>query len=618
MAMERDWLTFSIFLALIASVHGFCPPGCTCSNQTQNVLCDNVRVESIPIFLNPSLKTLSLRSSNVRLDTDSIRLYKDLEFLDLSHNKIEEFPSEFFDQLTNLRELRLAGNQISKIDIDLFANLEKLEYLDLSANKISQIESSAFEGLSALRFLNLSANQLRLVEPNFNALTQLKQLDISRNDVRTIASDSFQSLVALQHLNLADNSIGHLLPQMFTRQNHLKTLDLQGNHLEEIKQSTFDGLFSLETLNLSRNMLRQIDTSNWQSLKKLDSLDLSRNPLFSLDASPFRSLVSVRTLKLDGIDYLTEIKNNSFDGGLYNLESLSISGCSQLVRIHPAAFAGNLALKKVDLSDNALESLDPATLRWELLDQLHLSNNPWNCNCSLLSFLPGVMRRIKRSNAVCVKPEQLASVALTDAKLPQCSSKTDTTLLLLGAAVFLTLLIIIVLFVFCIRSSVCCFWRKNRKLTSNKNGRAPLYAPSSSFSDSLIYDKQHDPSTNMMVVTCEPSGRSITSSNSTNYPHFRPAFGYPLQNEGQTDYYSSIALPPPHFEPCHQCSNGYATCTLGMINSGPVDPNFVHYSMEASPYAVSHGRLVRPPSFIAPPPPPTVPPPKLAYRHMDV
>lgn len=193
---------------------------------------------------------------------------------------------------------------------------------------------------------------------------------------------------------------------------------------------------------------------------------------------------------------------------------------------------------------------------------------------------------------------------ITFQKLPECSSKADSTLILLGAAVFLTLLIIVVLFVFCIRSAFCC-WRRNGKHSGNKNGRAPLYAPSSSFSDSLIYDKQHDASATM-VVTCEPSGRSVTSSNSLNYPHFRPPFGYSQQNEGQADYYSSIPLPPPHFEPCHQCSNGYATCTLGMMSQASMDPGFAHYPMEASPYAVSQGRLIRPPSFVAPPPPPSM------------
>lgn len=97
------------------------------------------------------------------------------------------------------------------------------------------------------------------------------------------------------------------------------------------------------------------------------------------------------------------------------MENLSISGCSQLIRIHPAAFASNLALKRVDLSGNGLETLDPATLRWELLEHLNLRDNPWNCNCSLLGFLPGVVRRIKRSEALCVKPEQLRGVQLSNA-----------------------------------------------------------------------------------------------------------------------------------------------------------------------------------------------------------
>lgn len=173
----------------------------------------------------------------------------------------------------------------------------------------------------------------------------------------------------------------------------------------------------------------------------------------------------------------------------------------------------------------------------------------------------------------------------------------------------------LVLLVFCIRSVFCC-WRPNQKLKNNKNGRAPLYAPtSSSFSDSLIYDKQHDPSATM-VVTCEPSGRSITSSNSLNCPHFRPYLCY-QQNE-PTDYYSSIPLPPPQFETYHHHfprSNGYATCLPEMFH--PISNNYGQYSEEASPYAVGQSRIMRPPSFIAPPPPPSIPPPKLAYRYVD-
>lgn len=71
----------------------------------------------------------------------------------------------------------------------------------------------------------------------------------------------------------------------------------------------------------------------------------------------------------------------------------------------------------MDLSLNLLETLSAETLRWEMLDYLDLSGNPWVCNCSLLSFLPGVLRRIKRSGnrAVCVQPEQMLGVELSNA-----------------------------------------------------------------------------------------------------------------------------------------------------------------------------------------------------------
>jgi Leucine-rich repeat (LRR) protein len=153
-AMNLRWskLGISFLLLIIATVDAFCPPGCTCSNETRNVICDNVKVDSIPIFLNPALTRLSLRNSQVRLDKDSIRLYKgalhfflllshligqclDLEYLDLSHNQIEEFPEEFFDQLTNLKDLRLTGNRIAKLDTNLFANTERLEVIRIFSCK---------------------------------------------------------------------------------------------------------------------------------------------------------------------------------------------------------------------------------------------------------------------------------------------------------------------------------------------------------------------------------------------------------------------------------------------------------------------------------------------------
>lgn len=99
------------------------------------------------------------------------------------------------------------------------------------------------------------------------------------------------------------------------------------------------------------------------------------------------------------------------------MDELSISNCPKLTKIHPYAFVENSELRRVDLSLNQLETLSPETLRWDKLDYLNLAGNPWNCNCSLLTFLPNALRRIKRSGnrAVCIQPEQMLGVELSNA-----------------------------------------------------------------------------------------------------------------------------------------------------------------------------------------------------------
>ena len=56
--------------------------------------------------------------------------------LDLSNNRIREFNFKKFD---NLKRLNLSNNQIGYIDIESFNFLKNLEYLDLSNNKLEKI-----------------------------------------------------------------------------------------------------------------------------------------------------------------------------------------------------------------------------------------------------------------------------------------------------------------------------------------------------------------------------------------------------------------------------------------------------------------------------------------------
>ncbi|KAI6203456.1 LRRCT domain-containing protein [Aphelenchoides besseyi] len=569
-------------------VYAFCPSQCICANDTRNVNCKDVKLDIIPSFLNPSLQTLNLAGTGVKLDRDYISLYRQLQTLDLGDNEIVEIPSGFFDDLVDLRELRLTRNSIRSLDIDVFSALPKLEHLDLSHNQISNIESEAFAGLEVLELLNLTGNNLQIVEPRwFDGLSHLLVLDLSNNSLRSVSSAAFTGLVALESLELGNNELDHIHAHMFTAQRQLKALDLQNNRVQTLGVGCLDGLTALVTLNLAGNPLRFVETSNWIFTSALENLDLTGNLFESLDGV-LNGLQHLRSLRLDYSTSLVGIEENVFDG-IHHLESLSASHCPRLRFVHPATFARALRLRRVDLAANAIETLDSKTFRWDLLQHLELTGNPWHCDCTLLSFLPEALQRINNrvaENVRCAQPLNLNEVDVAKAKSELCDNSANRqTLIYLGAAISL-LVLLIALCICCL----CCLsrrWNRKQKRKSHTNGRLPLYAaPSSSFSESLVYDKP-DPRTT--YVTCNPSTCSNYAGNQW--------FGYTLPSQHPVNQmeceYSSVLMP--------QCISSATSMSYDMSN-------------EVSPYAMGHvDRLQRPPSFIAPPPP-RFPPPPIVHR----
>ncbi|KAL7078909.1 hypothetical protein ACQ4LE_002442 [Meloidogyne hapla] len=66
-----------IFYLLATFSNAFCPSGCECNDELLNVFCDFSGINSVPILLNPMIKSLTIRNSNgLKLDTFSIALYQ--------------------------------------------------------------------------------------------------------------------------------------------------------------------------------------------------------------------------------------------------------------------------------------------------------------------------------------------------------------------------------------------------------------------------------------------------------------------------------------------------------------------------------------------------------------
>ncbi len=129
----------------------------------------------------------SSRSNRFREEYYSkLRLCKNLEMLDLGHNRIGNI--DFIKNLGNLRVLILADNDIT--DISPLANLQKLEYVEMFRNRVADI--TPLQNMPYLKDINFAYNRIS----NWEALYTLPALErawISHNakqySPKTLAED---------------------------------------------------------------------------------------------------------------------------------------------------------------------------------------------------------------------------------------------------------------------------------------------------------------------------------------------------------------------------------------------------------------------------------------------
>lgn len=89
-----------------------------------------------------NLKNLLLYNNNIEVvDKSALRGLSNLQFLDLSKNKISCVPVDFFQATLTIKDIYLQYNRIRGVDRLLFQNLRNLSTADLSSNLISYLPS---------------------------------------------------------------------------------------------------------------------------------------------------------------------------------------------------------------------------------------------------------------------------------------------------------------------------------------------------------------------------------------------------------------------------------------------------------------------------------------------
>jgi Leucine-rich repeat (LRR) protein len=303
------------------------------------------------IQFNPNLEAMSLRF-NFLTNINEINT-SSLKSLDVNKNRIQEINLKK-NFLPNLEYLDLSQNRLFSIKNESFLNMNKLKHLNLSFNKLdleSELNNvSYFHGLSLLEKLDLSFNEIKYLDSKatFQYLNSLKYLNLSNNRLKTLDAFIFGYLSNLNQLNLASNNISFLNENCFFNLVNINNLRLSSNQINstDFLKSNEIFLYNLEYLDLEVNQIVLINERHFQSYYKLSYLNLNSNPIKSINYNAFIGLISLKTLWISN----TKIDSLFLNSNLQELDlsylNVSILGVEQLTNIEWI----NLANSKVNCS----------------------------------------------------------------------------------------------------------------------------------------------------------------------------------------------------------------------------------------------------------------------------
>lgn len=214
---------------------------------------DHNLIEAINIkgfLFDSNLKELYLQ--NNKLATFDPFLFKNLNVLDLSRNRLMEF-SIYGHDITELRiednelcSLRLndkleilqaSGSKENVIEIDLSTN-KALTYLDLSNLKLLSTEETfeSIRKIESLKYLDLSENQIVINDKSFSQLKNLETLIIQKSINGNLPFNAFLNQENLIRLDLSENSIHFFNFEQLKKSTNLKILDISENQIYRIAE----------------------------------------------------------------------------------------------------------------------------------------------------------------------------------------------------------------------------------------------------------------------------------------------------------------------------------------------------------------------------------------------
>ena len=459
----------SSFLLNGGSSSPLCPKGCTCDNDELEAACSNTKLDVVPHFLNPRIKTLDVSNNRIsRLDQGTLSFYVNLRQLDLSFNQIRELKRNPFQNQRNLNVLNLTSNYISNIVVRNVAGRPKspfhgpvdLQTLDLSGNNLTVLRNHSFSNLKSLVILTLASNFLYEIESMaFEGLQNLRTLHLESNKLTILKSDFLSHLQSLRFLYISGNNLLELSADSLRPLVALRVFDVSNNLLQNISSSAFEGTRYVDTLNLAENKLKSVPSDGLSKALRLKSLDLSANPIVSMESSSLQNLHSLETLMLNNMPCMEKVSGLTFSDNS-RLSMIQMENNHHLNPLPYGVFDLNPLLSEVSFVNNSKwRSLSPQQIPTKSLVTLKVSGIPFFCNCSLLWLWDLYQSRNQteinlddarctnldamQPNGVKVPSEDSNLLLLMSPDQLVCSQMTTETILVIVAAVILVFVCIL-------------------------------------------------------------------------------------------------------------------------------------------------------------------------------
>ncbi len=211
------------------------------------------------------------------------------------------------------------------------------------------------------------------------------------------------------HLLLHGNSLSRLFPNEFANFYNAVSLHLENNGLHDIVPGAFLGLQLVKRLHINNNKIRSFRKSTFLGLDDLEYLQADFNLLRDIDPAVFRDLNKLEVLILN----------------------------DNLISALPINVFQHVPITHLDLRGNRIKTLPYEGILEQIpgIAEVLLEDNPWDCNCDLVSlkeWLENIPRNALIGRVICEAPTRLQGSDLNETSeadlCPSQSGGLDTSL----------------------------------------------------------------------------------------------------------------------------------------------------------------------------------------------